>query len=193
MSRIEATILRNLVNNEEYMRKVYPFLKTEYFTNSSDREVFNQVKEFVDKYNTCPTIESLIISLQNDKTISEQDYKESAELVSTLVPATVNQDWLLEETEKFCKDKAIYNAIIKSIGIIDGSDKQHSKDGIPSLLQDALGVCFDTSVGHDYFDNSAERFDFYHRVESRLPFDLSYFNKITNGGLPNKKIGRAHV
>ena len=191
MSRIETTILRNIVNDEDFMRKVYPFIKSEYFTNNADREVFKHIKEFVDTYNSCPTVEAIIISLQNDKSISEQDYKEAAELASELVPTTVNKEWLVTETEKFCKDKAIYNAIIKSIGIIDGSDKQHSKDGIPSLLQEALGVCFDTSVGHDYFDNSTERFDFYHRIESRLPFDLSYFNKITNGGLPNKTLNIA--
>lgn len=169
------------------MRKVIPFLRSEYFT-SADVVVYNQIKAFVDKYNVCPTVESLIVSLQNDKKVGEADYKEAAELVQQFVPVDVNTDWLFEETERFCKDKAVYNAIIKSIGIIDGADKQHTKDGIPSLLQEALGVCFDTSVGHDYFDDSSSRYDFYHRVESRIPFDLSFFNKITNGGLPNKTL-----
>lgn len=191
MNRIETTILRNLVNDEDYMRKVYPFLKDEYFNDSADKQVFRHIKEFIDSYNACPTIESLIISLQNDKRVSEQDYTEAAGLVTELVPVEVNEDWLIKETEKFCKDKSIYNAIIKSIGVIDGTDKNTSKDGIPALLQEALGVCFDTSVGHDYFDDSASRFDFYHRVESRIPFDLSYFNQITNGGLPNKTLNIA--
>lgn len=188
MSRIETTILRNLVTNDQYMRKVYPFLKSDYFTDLADREVFNHVKLFVDKYNSCPTTEALIISLQNDTQVSEDGYKSAAELVSELVPVEVNEEWLVEETEKFCKDKAIYNAIVRSIGVIDGSDKQISKDGIPSLLQEALGVCFDSSVGHDYFDDSMERYEYYHKIESRLPFDLNYFNKITNGGLPNKTL-----
>ena len=191
MNRLEITILRNLVNNENFMRKVLPFIKADYFTDSTDRSVFNLVLEFIEKYNKPPTVEALEIALQNSN-VNEIQYKESIDLIKQLSSSeTPDQQWLLDETEKFCKDKAVYNAILQSIGILEGKDKLHSKDGIPSLLQEALGVCFDSSVGHDYFENSSDRFDFYHRVESRIPFDLDLFNKITNGGLPNKTLNIA--
>lgn len=190
-SRLETTILRNLVHNEEYMRKVLPFIKSEYFTDESERTVYKIISEFVVKYNKPPTTEALGITLQNSN-LPEGTFKETSELVKELdIFEKPNQDWLLDETEKFCKDKAVYNAILQSIGIMEGRDKNFSKDGIPSLLQEALGVCFDSSVGHDYFEDSSERFEFYNRVESRLPFDLSLFNKITNGGLPNKTLNIA--
>ena len=191
MNRLEITILRNLVNNENFMRKVLPFIKADYFTDSTDRSVFNLVLEFIEKYNKPPTVEALEIALQNSN-VNEIQYKESIDLIKQLSSSeTPDQQWLLDETEKFCKDKAVYNAILQSIGILEGKDKLHSKDGIPSLLQEALGVCFDSSVGHDYFENSSDRFDFYNRVESRIPFDLDLFNKITNGGLPNKTLNIA--
>ena len=190
-SRLEITVLRNLVHNEEYMRKVLPFVKSEYFTDECERTVYKIISEFVVKYNKPPTTEALGITLQNSN-LPEGTFKETSELVKELeVFEKPNQDWLLDETEKFCKDKAVYNAILQSIGIMEGRDKNFSKDGIPSLLQEALGVCFDSSVGHDYFEDSSDRFDFYNRVESRLPFDLSLFNKITNGGLPNKTLNIA--
>ena len=190
-SRLEITVLRNLVHNEEYMRKVLPFVKSEYFTDESERTVYKIISEFVVKYNKPPTTEALGITLQNSN-LPEGTFKETSELVKELdILEKPNQDWLLDETEKFCKDKAVYNAILQSIGIMEGRDKNFSKDGIPSLLQEALGVCFDSSVGHDYFEDSSDRFDFYNRVESRLPFDLSLFNKITNGGLPNKTLNIA--
>ena len=190
-SRLETTILRNLVHNEDYMRKVLPFIKSEYFTDESERTVYKIISEFVVKYNKPPTTEALGITLQNSN-LPEGTFKETSELVKELdIFEKPNQDWLLDETEKFCKDKAVYNAILQSIGIMEGRDKNFSKDGIPSLLQEALGVCFDSSVGHDYFEDSSDRFDFYNRVESRLPFDLSLFNKITNGGLPNKTLNIA--
>jgi len=190
-SRLETTILRNLVHNEDYMRKVLPFVKSEYFTDESERTVYKIISEFVVKYNKPPTTEALGITLQNSN-LPEGTFKETSELVKELdIFEKPNQDWLLDETEKFCKDKAVYNAILQSIGIMEGRDKNFSKDGIPSLLQEALGVCFDSSVGHDYFEDSSDRFDFYNRVESRLPFDLSLFNKITNGGLPNKTLNIA--
>ena len=173
------------------MRKVLPFIKSEYFTDESERTVYKIISEFVVKYNKPPTTEALGITLQNSN-LPEGTFKETSELVKELdIFEKPNQDWLLDETEKFCKDKAVYNAILQSIGIMEGRDKNFSKDGIPSLLQEALGVCFDSSVGHDYFEDSSERFEFYNRVESRLPFDLSLFNKITNGGLPNKTLNIA--
>jgi replicative DNA helicase len=187
-SKIEQVILQNLVTDDEYMRKVIPFLKRDYFLENSDRLIFDRIKAFIDEYNTPPNKDALIVALQNDKTLNEEQYKEVAGIIQELNPTEHNKDWLYKETEKFCKDKAIYNAILNSIAIIDGRDAAKTQDGIPQLLQDALGVCFDNNVGHDYIENADSRYEFYHRVESRTPFDLEYFNKITNGGLPNKTL-----
>jgi replicative DNA helicase len=189
ITKIETVILQNLLYNEEYLRKVIPFLKRDYFTENNERKLFDEIKRFIDEYNTLPSKDALVISFQNDKSLTEDQYNQITELTINLEQTdSNNNDWLLKETEKFCKDKALYNAILSSISIIDGRDKTHSADGIPQLLQDALGVCFDNNVGHDYIDNASDRYDFYHRVESRIPFDLEYFNKITNGGLPNKTL-----
>jgi replicative DNA helicase len=191
MNRLEVTILRNLVHNEDYMRRVLPFLKADYFTDNSDRKTYELIQDFIEKYNKPPTVEALDIALQNSTT-PEGQFKEVSTLIKSLSEKEKSDpNWLVDETEKFCKDKAVYNAILQSIGILEGKDKNRTKDGIPSMLQEALGVCFDNSVGHDYFDNSSDRFDFYHRVESRIPFDLDLFNKITNGGLPNKTLNIA--
>lgn len=191
MSRLETTILKNLIHNEDYMRKVLPFLKAEYFTEEHERTVYNQIHQFIEKYNKPPTVEAISISIQNSN-LSEGTFKEVNEVIRSLNDyQPPNAEWLLDESERFCKDKAVYNAILRSIGVIEGRDKQLAKDGIPSLLQEALGVCFDSSVGHDYFDDSSNRFDFYHRIESRIPFDISLLNKITNGGLPNKTLNIA--
>ncbi len=191
MNRIELTILKNLMHDEDYMRRVFPFLKEEYFNDSNDLTIYKHIKQFVDKYNSCPTSEALVIACQNDSSLKEQTYKDVVETIQSLQPEKSNLEWLLTETENFCKEKAVYNAIMTSISILDGGEKKLSKDGIPSLLQEALGVCFDNSVGHDYFDNSSDRYDFYHRVESRIPFDIDLFNKITKGGLPNKTLNIA--
>ena len=187
-SKIEQVILQNLVTDDAYMRKVIPFLKRDYFLESNDRLIFDRVKTFIDEYNTPPNKDALIVAIQNDKSLNEEQYKEVAEIIQQLEPTDHNKDWLYKETEKFCKDKAIYNAILNSIAIIDGRDSAKTQDGIPALLQDALGVCFDNNVGHDYIENADNRYEYYHRVESRTPFDLEYFNKITNGGLPNKTL-----
>ena len=186
MDRIEKTILRNLVHNENYMRQVVPFLKAEYFSGA-DALVFKRIEEFIAKYNNVPTQEALDIALQNSN-LNETVFKDAVNLVAELQPVEVNADWLLTETERFCKDKALYNAILKSIEIIDGRDKKHSTEALPSLLSDALGVSFDNHVGHDYLGDSDSRFDFYHKVETRIPFDLDLLNKITNGGMPNKTL-----
>jgi len=170
------------------MRKVVPFLKSEYFLDNTEKTIYNKVVEFINEYNALPNKDALVISIQNDKSLTEEQYKEIVEYVYELEPTEHNRDWLYKETEKFCKDKAIYNAILSSIAIIDGRDKGKSEDGIPQLLQDALGVCFDNNVGHDYIDNASQRYDFYHKVESKIPFDLDYFNKITNGGMPTKTL-----
>jgi archaellum biogenesis ATPase FlaH len=173
------------------MRKVVPFLKGDYFTDTADRSTYELITGFISKYNKCPTVEALEIALQNSN-FGEGQFKETYELVKSLNQNQPSEEkWLLDETEKFCKDKAVYNAILRSISVMDGRDTQLSKDGIPTLLQEALSVCFDNSVGHDYFDNSNERYEFYHRLEARIPFDLDLFNKITQGGLPNKTLNIA--
>ena len=187
-TKIEKVILQNLANDDVFMRKVVPFLKRDYFIENTEKIVYEKIKSFIDEYNVIPTKDALVIAAQNDKTLNEDQYKEVVELIHELEPTDHNKDWLYKETEKFCKDKAIYNAILQSISIIDGRDKARSEDGIPQLLQDALGVCFDNNVGHDYIESADKRYEFYHRVESRVPFDLDYFNKITNGGMPNKTL-----
>jgi replicative DNA helicase len=191
MTRLETTILKNLIHNESYMRKVLPFLKPQYFTDECEKTTYNLISEFITKYNKTPTNEALQISLQNSS-LNEGIFKEAQELVSTLVlTEQSNPEWLLDETERFCKDKAVYNAILQSIGVMEGRDKNITKDGIPSLLQEALGVCFDASVGHDYFEDANTRYDFYNKAETRIPFDLDFFNKITQGGIPNKTLNIA--
>ena len=187
-TKIEKVILQNLANDDVFMRKVIPFLKRDYFIDSNEKIVYDKIKNFIDEYNVIPTKDALVIASQNDKSLNEDQYKEVVELIHDLEPTEHNKDWLYKETEKFCKDKAIYNAILQSISIIDGRDKARTEDGIPQLLQDALGVCFDNNVGHDYIESADKRYEFYHRVESRVPFDLEYFNKITNGGMPNKTL-----
>lgn len=187
-NKIETTILKNLVHNETYVRSVLPFLKDDYFSNNAEKTVFRLISNFITKYNKPPTIEALEIALQNSN-YNEVQYKDTFEVLRSLGSfQEPQQKWLLDETEKFCKDKAVYNAILQSIGILEGNEKKYSKDSIPSLLQEALAVCFDSSVGHDYFDDSEKRFESYNRVESRIPFDLSIFNTITGGGVPNKTL-----
>jgi replicative DNA helicase len=187
-TKIEKVILQNLANDDEFMRKVIPFLKRDYFLDNNERIIYEKISKFIDDYNAIPSKDALVIAVQNDKALNEDQYKEVVEYIHDLDPTDHNKEWLYKETEKFCKDKAIYNAILSSIAIIDGRDKAQSEDGIPQLLQDALGVCFDNNVGHDYLESADSRYEFYHRQESRIPFDLDYFNKITNGGLPNKTL-----
>jgi len=187
-TKIETVILQNLIFNENFMRKTIPFLKLEYFSDSVEQNIFDGIKKFVEQYNNIPTTEALIIAFQNNKTLNDDLYKSIIETVNNFDEKVLNETWLLHETEKFCKDKALYNAILTSISIIDGREKSLSTDGIPSILQSALGVCFDNRVGHDYLENADDRFDFYNRIESRIPFDIDFFNKITNGGLPNKTL-----
>jgi replicative DNA helicase len=187
-TKIEKVILQNLANDDEFMRKVIPFLKRDYFLDNGERIIYEKISKFIEDYNAIPSKDALVIAVQNDKSLNEDQYKEVVEYIHDLDPTDHNKEWLYKETEKFCKDKAIYNAILSSIAIIDGRDKAQSEDGIPQLLQDALGVCFDNNVGHDYINSADSRYEFYHRQESRIPFDLDYFNKITNGGMPNKTL-----
>ena len=192
MERIEKTILKNLLHNEEFTRRVFPFLDPKYFLNSIDRIVFQQIYEFIDLYKNRPTKEALIIDLSNHKKITETEFQSATDLINELKEEEKpNDEWLVAETEKFCQEKAIYDAVMNSIQIIDGKDKRLTKDSIPEILSDALGVSFDTHVGHDYIENVDERFDFYHRVEDKIPFDLDFFNQITKGGLPRKTLNVA--
>ena len=192
MKKLETTILRNLFYNEEFTRKVLPFIREDYFTDKTEKIVFKQIEGFVNKYNNLPTYESVVIDLSDSKNITEPDLKSSIELLDTIKQdknETVELNWLIEQTEKFCQDRAIYNAIMESVQILDNTKR--SKGEIPQLLSDALGVTFDTNIGHDYINDFENRYDFYHRKEEKIKFDLDMFNKITKGGLPNKTLNIA--
>jgi len=173
------------------MRKALPFLKSEYLSESPERKLFQQIQEYILKYNSLPSQSALALGLQERNDLTESEFKACKEILSEISEGdTADKDtqWILDTTEKFCQEKAIYNAIMESIQIIDGKDEKHHKGAIPSILSDALGVSFDPNVGHDYLDMSASRYDFYHRIEKRIPFDLTYFNKITNGGVCRKTL-----
>ena len=189
--KIERTVLRNLIHNEDYTRKVLPFLKSEYFQDRSERVVFSEIQKFVSQYNKRPTKETLQIDLNKRKDLNEDEYKKIVELISTLDPQDVDLDWLVNTTEKFCKDRAVHNAVMEGIHIIDGKDKKHTPEAIPEILRDALSVSFDNAVGHDYLLDIEKRFDYYHKRETRIPFDLDFFNKVTKGGLPTKTLNVA--
>ena len=188
---IERTTLSNLISNEPYARKVLPFLKPEYYSDIHDRVIFEEINKFVEKYGNLPTKQTLSIELDNRKDLNQEQFGKVLEIIETLNKHDVDMQWLVETTEKFCKDKAVYNAIISGIQIIDGKDKQHTAEAIPSILTEALAVAFDQNVGHDYVENGKERFEFYHKKEERMEFDLDYFNKITKGGLPQKTLNIA--
>lgn len=185
---IETTILKHLVHDEQFTRKVIPFLRAEYFEGPGDKFVFNLISTFVTKYNSCPTVEALTIELNNSKAM-EIVHNKSLELLEKLKkkPDKVAEQWLIDETEAFCKKRALYNAIVESAGAIDGSGKL-AVDGIPDLLREALSVSFDTNVGHDFLEDFEERYDFYHATEEKIPFDLDFFNKITRGGFSKKSL-----
>ena len=188
---IERTTLSNLIYNEDYCRKVLPFIKPTYFEVKEERIIFEEIYSFVDKYKKIPSQISLEIEVEQRKDLTETEHSKIVDIIKTLDSTDVDMDWLLDTTEKFCKDKAIYNAIVDGISIIDGKDKNRTPDSIPSILTDALAVSFDNAVGHDYLLDSDSRFEFYHRVEERIPFDLDFFNKITKGGLPTKTLNIA--
>jgi len=190
MDLSELTILQNLINNEEYCRKTVPFIVKDFFTEEKDKVLFDMIQEHIDKYNEAPTPVSLQITL-DDMTVSDMIYKEVSDTIGVLGKVEeVNQDWLIDHTEKWCKDKAIYNAVLESIQIIDGKT-QKDKGALPKLLQDALAVSFDNHIGHDFIDDYEERYDFYQKKEERIPFHLEKFNQITKGGLPNKTLNIA--
>lgn len=192
--KLEQTILKNLIYNEDYLRKVLPFLKEEYFTDKNEKNIYREIHSFVEKYNSTPNVEALLLSVQDKKGLTEDEYKNIDDYLHTIKENKSEEsklDWLIDKTEKFCQEKAVYNAVLNSIHILDGKDKTNDKGAIPKILSDALAISFDNSVGHDYFENWNERFDFYHRKEEKIPFDLEYFNKITKGGLPAKTLNIA--
>ena len=189
--RIETTILRNLLCNEPFYRKVVPFVKPDYFNEIHEKIIYEEVWNFASNYEMLPTAEVLIINLEGRKDLNEEVYQNAIKTIQGLTNAPVEHNWLLDTTEKWCKDRAIYLALLESIKIEDGGNTKVSADAIPSILQEALAVSFDEHVGHDYLENSSERYAFYHLTEEKIPFHLEYFNKITKGGLPNKTLNVA--
>ena len=190
--RIERLILSHLIHNENFSRKVVPYVKSEYFEDPPEKLVFKLIQEYILKHNDLPTKQSLLIDLDQLDGIHETEYTKSNEIINTLDKPSDFKDitpWLLEQSETFCQDKAIYNAVVNAIAILEGNEKTHlSKGAIPTVLSDALAVSFDPHVGHDFIEDAEDRFDFYHRVEEKLEFDLELFNKITKGGLPKKTL-----
>ena len=191
MDKVEILILRNLIYNEEYLRKVVPFIKGDYFDDSHQKIVFEEILNFVNEYNQPATKEVLCIEVEKRQDINDTSFTEVTKLISYLEDVPTDYDWLLDTTEKWCRDRAIYLALMESIALADGKDKEKDRDAIPSILSDALAVSFDSHVGHDYLEDYEERYESYHRKEDKIPFDLEYFNKITKGGLPNKTLNIA--
>lgn len=188
--RIESKILKHLLLDEDFTRKTLPFLKSEYFHDAADKTLFNQINEYVTKYNTLPTYEALVIEI-NNRNLTESLHKETVQKLDEITENKETSDtkWLIDAAEEFCKDKAVYNAIMQSIQILDASNKGTlDKGSIPTLLADALSVAFDNHIGHDFLDDADPRYEFYHKVEQRIPFDLDYLNRITKGGLPEKTL-----
>ncbi len=191
IERIEITILRNLLFTEEYYRKVVPFIKDEYFTEYDERIIFEEIQDFSSKYDKIPTQEVILINLQNRSDLTEDNFQSASTIVNSLSNEWVDFEWLCDATEKWCQDRAIYLALMQSIKIADGGDKKLDKGAIPSILQDALAVSFDEHIGHDYIEQSKDRYEFYHKTEEKIPFDLEKFNYITKGGIPNKTLNIA--
>jgi replicative DNA helicase len=191
MDKVEFLILRNLLHNEQYTRKVIPFIKSEYFEDRNQKIVFEEILDFISRYNELPTTEVLCIEVENRSDINENEFKEIAHLISCLDDVPVEIQWLIDTTEKWCRDRAIYIALMESIHIADGNDEKKNRDNIPNILSEALSVSFDTHVGHDYLLDYEQRYESYHKKEEKIEFDLEYFNKITKGGLPNKTLNIA--
>ena len=191
MDSIEITVLKNLIHNDEYSRKVVPFINKDYFEEFHEKIIFEEVCKFIVKYNSLPTKEVLKIESEKRTDITEDVYAKVCDCVELLDDTPNDFQWLLDTTEKWCKDRAIYLALVESISIADGNNDKKNQDAIPSILSDALAVSFDNQVGHDYLEDYEERYESYHREEDKIPFDLDYFNKITKGGLPNKTLNVA--
>ena len=192
MEKVEFLILRNLLHNEKYLRKVLPFIKSEYFEDNHQKIVFEEIQNFVEKYNKVSTKEILCIEVENRSDINDSSFKEVVGLITSLEEEISEFEWLVDTTEKWCRDRAIYLALMESIALADGnSDEKKGRDAIPAILSDALAVSFDTHIGHDYLGDYEQRYETYHRKEDRVEFDLEYLNKITKGGLPNKTLNIA--
>ena len=189
--RIERIILRNLFFNEDFTRKVLPFIKSDFFTSHSEATLFGEINEFVLKYKNLPTKETILVELNKRKDLKEEELTEIKSIVNKLDNQEVELQWLLDTTEKFCKDRAVHNAVLSGIQILDGKDKKQNPEAIPQILSEALAVSFDNHVGHDYVEDAESRFDFYHKREKRFKFDLNYFNRITKGGVPSKTLNIA--
>ena len=189
--KIEEITLSKLILNESYCRKVMPFIKREYFDGHPNGVLFETLTEYVSNFDTNPEPNALKIEVEKRRDITEDVYKDIERFLDNLDRDQYNEDWLVDTTEKWCKERAIYLALMESVQIADGQDKTRTKDAIPSIMSEALGVCFDDHVGHDYIQDSDDRYDFYHKKEEKVPFDLDYFNKITKGGLPNKTLNIA--
>jgi archaellum biogenesis ATPase FlaH len=190
-SRIEQTIINSLFFKEEYTRKVLPFIKEEYFGNRVEQLLFGEVFKFVEKYNNLPTKDAILIELNSRRDINEEELQHIKDYVNSIENSEADEQWLLETTEKFCKDRAVHNAVLSGIKILDGKDKKQTPEAIPHILSDALAVSFDKSVGHDYIEDAEARFKFYHTKEKRYQFDLDYMNRITKGGVPSKTLNIA--
>ena len=189
--RIEVTILRNLIFNEDFTRKALPFLKDDYFSNAIERNLFREIFDFVNKYKNLPTKEAVVIELKGRKDINETEFASIKELVSSLNEEKVDLEWLTNTTETFCKDRAVHNAVLQGIKILDKKDNKHTPEAIPHILSDALAVSFDNNIGHDYIADAQSRYDWYHTKEKRYQFDLQYMNRITKGGVPAKTLNIA--
>ena len=188
---LEVTILSNLIYNEKYTRKVIPFLKSDYFTTKTNKIIFLEIHEYVGNYNALPSLNALGIECQERTDLSEDQFKDVTEVLSALSKEETDFEWIVDTTEKWCQERAIYLSLMESVKIADGQDEKRDKGAIPQILSDALGVSFDQHVGHDYLQNYQERFDFYHKKEDKIPFDLEFFNRITKGGIPNKTLNIA--
>lgn len=191
MDKVEILILRNLIYNEQYVRKVIPFIKSEYFEDTHQKIIFEEILSFITEYNKPVTKEILCIEIEKRQDLNDESFKEIINLISRLDDAGSEFNWLVDTTEKWCRDRAIYLALMESIHIADGKDEKKNRDSIPSILSDALAVSFDTHIGHDYLLDYEERYESYHKKEEKIEFDLEYFNKITKGGLPNKTLNIA--
>ena len=191
MERIETTILRNLIFNDVSARKTIPFIQSDFFEERSEKIIFDELVSFITKYDSCATLEALNIEVENRTDLTAEEVKNINDISKELNDSPIDHQWLLDTTEKWCRDRAIYLALMESIHIADGEDEKRNRDAIPSILSDALAVSFDNNIGHDYILNSDDRYEYYHRTEDKIPFDLEYFNKITKGGLPNKTLNIA--
>ena len=191
MDSVEFLILRNLLHNEEYVRKVLPFVKADYFEDTNQRVVFEEISSFVQEYNEPATKEILCIETEKRNDINDSSFKDITTLINGLEDQPSEFDWLVDTTEKWCRDRAIYLALMESIQLADGKDDKKGRDAIPSILSDALAVSFDNHIGHDYLQDYEERYESYHRKEDKIEFDLEFFNKVTKGGLPNKTLNIA--